>query len=111
LPSLDSGPRQSDYVAPQSTLECQVAAVWQGVLGVAQVGLNDHFFELGGHSLLAVNVVSRLQLELGLSLTPQLIFQFPILADFVAQLEVSGEQVNTSTLNKLESLLDEMEEV
>ncbi|WP_370844829.1 amino acid adenylation domain-containing protein [Pseudomonas putida] len=111
LPSPDGSPRQHNHIAPQSTLECQVAAVWQDVLGIAQVGLGDHFFELGGHSLMVVNVVSRLQLELGLSLTAQLIFQFPILADFVAQLEVSGEQVNTSTLNKLESLLDEMEEI
>ncbi|MBK4991727.1 non-ribosomal peptide synthetase [Pseudomonas sp. S36] len=111
LPSPDGSLRQHNHVVPQSTLECQVAAVWQDVLGIAQVGLGDHFFELGGHSLMVVNVVSRLQLELGLSLTAQLIFQFPILADFVAQLEASGEQVNTSTLNKLESLLDEMEEI
>ena len=111
LPEPDSFSRQHAYVAAQSELQIKVAAIWQEVLKLEQLGLSDNFFELGGHSLLAVNVVSRLQLEHGLTLTPQLIFQFPVLVDFVAQLEASGEQVNTSTLNRLESLLDEMEEV
>jgi hypothetical protein len=60
--------------------------------------------------LLAVTVVSRLQLELGLKLTPQLIFQHPVLGDFVSQLDAADEQVDMLKLSKLESLLDEMEE-
>ncbi|MCP1646315.1 amino acid adenylation domain-containing protein/non-ribosomal peptide synthase protein (TIGR01720 family) [Pseudomonas citronellolis] len=110
LPLPDASTRQEDYVAPQGELENQVAAIWCEVLGLERVGRDDHFFELGGHSLLAVGVVSRLQLELGLKLTPQLLFQFPTLAVFVEQLQGAGEQVDTSKLNKLEALLDEMEE-
>jgi acyl carrier protein len=111
LPAPDTRAHQSVYLAPQSELECKVAAIWQDVLKIDQVGLADDFFELGGHSLLVVNVVSRLQLELGLKLTPRLIFQFPVLGAFVAQLEQSGEQMSTSKLSKLEALLDEFEEV
>ena len=111
LPAVDASQLQVSYVAPASELEQQVAALWEQVLMVERVGLHDHFFELGGHSLLAVNVVSRLQLELGLKLTPQLIFQHPVLADFVARLDSDGGAINEQKLNKLESLLDEMEEV
>ncbi|WP_460095607.1 amino acid adenylation domain-containing protein [Pseudomonas sp. H3_E03] len=111
LPAPDTRALQSAYLAPQSDLECRVAAIWQDVLKVEQVGLGDDFFELGGHSLLVVSVVSRLQLELGLTLTPQLIFQFPVLGAFVAQLEPAGEPMSTSKLSKLEALLDEFEEV
>ncbi|MGU1584488.1 phosphopantetheine-binding protein [Pseudomonas aeruginosa] len=98
-------------MAPRSELECQVAAIWQEVLKLQRVGLDDHFFELGGHSLLAINVISRIQLELGMKLTPHLLFQFPTLGLFVSNLEKAGGQVDTSKLNKLEALLDEMEEV
>ncbi|MCP1444489.1 amino acid adenylation domain-containing protein/non-ribosomal peptide synthase protein (TIGR01720 family) [Pseudomonas sp. GGS8] len=110
LPTVEGGHLQGRYVAPQSEREQQVAAIWQHVLQVERVGLLDNFFELGGHSLLAVNVVSRLQLELGLKLTPQLIFQHPVLTDFVSRLATAGEQVDTLKLSKLDALLDEMEE-
>ena len=111
LPAPDVRAHQSAWLAPQSALECQVAAIWQDVLKLERVGLGDDFFELGGHSLLVVNVVSRLQLELGLTLTPQLLFQFPVLGAFVAQLEQAGEPMSESKLSKLEALLDEFEEV
>ncbi|WP_426134159.1 amino acid adenylation domain-containing protein [Pseudomonas sp. PWP3-1b2] len=111
LPQPDSRPQHSAWQAPVSDLECKVAAIWQDVLKLEAVGLGDDFFELGGHSLLVVSVVSRLQLELGLTLTPQLLFQFPVLGAFVAKLAPASEHINTSKLSKLEALLDEFEEV
>ncbi|WP_460111359.1 non-ribosomal peptide synthetase [Pseudomonas sp. S3_H04] len=111
LPAVDASQVQAAYVAPQSELEQQVAVIWQQVLEVERIGLNDHFFELGGHSLLAVNVVSRMALELGLTLTPQLLFQHPVLSEFVARLDTGGGAINEQKLSKLEALLDDMEEV
>jgi len=111
LPAVDASQTQATYVAPQSELEQQVAAIWQQLLGVERIGRNDHFFELGGHSLLAVNVVSRMALELGQTLTPQLLFQHPVLSDFVARLDTGGGAINEQKLSKLEALLDDMEEV
>jgi len=112
LPAPDASQLQQAYVAPHSDLQRQIAGIWQQVLQLEQVGLTDNFFELGGHSLLAVNVVSRIQLELGLKLTPQLLFQHPLLEDFAHHLEhAGGQQINESKLSKLEFLLDEMEEV
>nr|BFE95482.1 hypothetical protein GCM10020185_60180 [Pseudomonas brassicacearum subsp. brassicacearum] len=112
MPAVETGLLQAGYVAPASALEQQVAAIWAQVLTVERVGLNDHFFELGGHSLLAVNAVSRMALELGLTLTPQLIFPAPRPGgEFVAQLDTGDGPIDEQKLNKLEALLDEMEEV
>ncbi len=49
------------YVAPSNETEQKIAEVWQEILGVKQVGVNDNFFDLGGHSLAATRIVSRLQ--------------------------------------------------
>ena len=111
LPALEASSARPPFSPPVTELQCQVAAIWQAVLGCARVGLADSFFELGGHSLAVVNVVSRIQLELGLAPGPQALFQHPTLEAFVAHLEQSGKQVDTVKLNKLEALLDEMEEV
>ncbi|MBV6662338.1 amino acid adenylation domain-containing protein [Pseudomonas yamanorum] len=56
VPDLNQG--RDAYQAPVTTLQRQLAGIWEQVLQVEQVGLGDHFFELGGHSLLATRVVS-----------------------------------------------------
>jgi len=45
---------------PQTKLHFQLQAIWESVLGVANIGINDNFFDLGGHSLLAVKLVSKI---------------------------------------------------
>ncbi|MBF8695122.1 phosphopantetheine-binding protein, partial [Pseudomonas fulva] len=111
LPLPQAAPPQHGYEAPQRPVECQLAAIWQDLLQLDKVGLNDHFFDLGGHSLLVVSLVSRIQLELGMKATTQLIFQYPTLGELARQLEHEGGAVDAATLDQLESLLDEMEAV
>lgn len=59
-PVHDAG-ASARHRAPVSPTELAVAGVWQEVLGVKDVGLDDDFFDLGGHSLLAIRVLSRLR--------------------------------------------------
>jgi len=46
---------------PSSELERTLAQLWQGILKVQNVGLDDNFFDLGGDSLLLVVMHSNLQ--------------------------------------------------
>ncbi|CBL45103.1 Non-ribosomal peptide synthetase modules and related proteins [gamma proteobacterium HdN1] len=59
---------ETEYVAPRTELEAQLASLWAAFLPVEQVGLQDDFFELGGHSLIAVRLVARINKELGTQL-------------------------------------------
>jgi amino acid adenylation domain-containing protein len=52
---------RASYVAPKTRIEGTIAEIWQEVLKVEKVGVNDNFFDLGGHSLLMVQVHSKLR--------------------------------------------------
>ncbi|WP_026034696.1 phosphopantetheine-binding protein, partial [Pseudomonas sp. S13.1.2] len=86
-------------------------AIWADVLKVEQVGRDDDFFELGGHSLLSLTVISRLQLQLGLTVKPELIFQFPKLAEFAEALNVREEDSFEEKLRRLSFLAEDLESV
>ena len=47
------------YVAPRTYEETELALIWQEVLKVKQVGVQDNFFSLGGDSIMAIQLVSR----------------------------------------------------
>ncbi|WP_377155074.1 amino acid adenylation domain-containing protein [Roseateles sp. UC29_93] len=47
--------------APRNEVERRLAAIWQEVLGLEQLGIGDNFFELGGDSILSLQVISRVR--------------------------------------------------
>jgi len=61
LPSPEVTHRTSvlPAVLPQTPLEELVAEMWEHLLKVDQIGVNDNFFALGRHSLLAMQVIER----------------------------------------------------
>ncbi len=78
-----------EYSAPQGPVEEAIAAVWRELLGLAQVGRDDHFFELGGHSLMVVRLIERMR-DAGLSLDVSTVFSAPTLVAMAAA--VDGRQ-------------------
>ncbi|MBV9773485.1 MAG: amino acid adenylation domain-containing protein, partial [Gemmatimonadetes bacterium] len=65
LPAPDAAGPAREYAAPITATERAVAEIWEEVLGVERVGVNDNFFDLGGHSLLMVRIHSRLRERFG----------------------------------------------
>ncbi|MNY52771.1 peptide synthase [compost metagenome] len=57
-----------------------------------------------------MQVVSRVQLELGLPMTAQQLFQFPTLITLVDALAQQASPIDALKLSKLESLFDELEQ-
>ncbi|MBV6325447.1 amino acid adenylation domain-containing protein, partial [Duganella sp. HSC-15S17] len=78
------------YQAPQGPAETALAAVWAELLGLEQVGRDDHFFELGGHSLMVITLIERLR-RLGLSTEVRAVFEAPALHAMAAGLTTGDE--------------------
>jgi len=106
-PDLDT-----PYVAPRTSIEQQLASVWEKALGVNQVGIHDNFLDLGGHSLAAMRVVSQVIKAFQLELPLQSLFLSPTIAEMTAVItEHQGKQLGDEEmermLGELESLSDE----
>jgi len=84
-----------DYVAPQSRDEQAITAIWQEVLNLPQVGLQDDFFELGGDSIRVINLISRIQKAFpGSQVSIMAFYQAPTVHGLAALLTTSAEQVH-----------------
>ena len=65
------------YASPRDAIELELTKIWESVLDVEPIGIEDHFFDLGGHSLLAVRVAARVEKAFGKNLPLAAIFQAP----------------------------------
>ncbi|WP_435592014.1 amino acid adenylation domain-containing protein [Nocardia sp. bgisy118] len=84
--------RAEHYVEPATDTERALAALWEGVLGVPQIGSRDDFFlVLGGNSLDATRVVARLGAATGLELPVSDIFEAPTVAELAARVDAARE--------------------
>ncbi len=110
LPAPDASLMQQRYVAPETELEQQIAAIWAQVLRLPQVGLDDNFFEVGGHSLLAIQITSRVQVELGLEVPLVEVFQTETLRAYV-QAAATFRAGSAEDFDDLRDFLSELEAI
>ncbi|RKR04557.1 amino acid adenylation domain-containing protein [Flavobacterium sp. 90] len=68
---------RKEYKAPSSPVEECIAVIWQEVLGIDKIGVNENFFELGGHSLIISQVINRIQKQLGKTVSFKTFFASP----------------------------------
>ncbi|MDE2470934.1 MAG: methyltransferase, partial [Bradyrhizobium sp.] len=74
LPAPEGRPEVADFVAPRTSAERILAAIWCNILKLDRVGIDDNFFALGGDSILSIQVVARAT-EAGLRLTARQMFE------------------------------------
>jgi amino acid adenylation domain-containing protein len=85
-------------IAYRDTHEAQLAVIWEDVLGLSQVGVNDNFFEFGGHSLLAVRMLARVESTFGIKLPLISLFQAPTIELLAALLRQNARDRDWPTL-------------
>jgi acyl-CoA synthetase (AMP-forming)/AMP-acid ligase II/thioesterase domain-containing protein/NADP-dependent 3-hydroxy acid dehydrogenase YdfG/acyl carrier protein len=65
---------------PRSDIELKLAKIWKKLLCVDFVGVDDNFFALGGSSLLGIQLISQLEEQFSLKLSPSALFEAPTIA-------------------------------
>jgi amino acid adenylation domain-containing protein len=72
--------RPAAFRAPSDDCERELLAIWQEVLKIPNIGIDDDFFDLGGDSLQALTVLLEIEAQLGRSLSPTTLLQAPTIA-------------------------------
>ncbi|MEB3053324.1 thioesterase domain-containing protein, partial [Bacillus pseudomycoides] len=55
----------STPIIPRDEIEYQLIRIWQDVLQIEDVHVNDDFFDRGGHSLLVIKLISKVREKFG----------------------------------------------
>jgi len=72
---------------PVTDRELRLVKIFEEVLGVDGVGIDDSFFDLGGHSLLAARLMTRVREEFAVRITLRTLFEAPTVADLAGRLD------------------------
>ncbi|GGD05310.1 thioesterase domain-containing protein [Hyunsoonleella pacifica] len=59
---------------PKNETEKQLVKLWEDVLGISSIRVDDNFFSIGGDSILSIQLVSKAK-KLGLNLRPNQLFE------------------------------------
>lgn len=71
---------------PKSRREIEIAEIWEKVLNVSPVGVEDSFFELGGDSLMSMEMILAVELHFGCAISPDY-FKSPTIAHLDRMIE------------------------
>ncbi|MBS7233717.1 amino acid adenylation domain-containing protein [Flavobacterium psychroterrae] len=93
-------PEKVRYEAPITKEEKILVEIWNELLPVDEIGVNDNFFEIGGNSLLAMMISTKLK-KRGYKLSAITILKYPTIKDLVKLL--SKYDIEIKQLNNLNS--------
>ncbi|UCH93413.1 MAG: non-ribosomal peptide synthetase [Candidatus Aminicenantes bacterium] len=77
----------NEYAPPRTALEKRLVEIWQDVLEMERIGIDEDFFALGGHSLKAVQLFSRIHKEFNASINLRNIFSSPTIREMALVVE------------------------
>nr|WP_261779194.1 non-ribosomal peptide synthetase [Rhodococcus erythropolis] len=87
------------YRAPSTDAEAKIAAIFEEILGVEGIGIDDDFFDLGGNSLVAARVVGRLTAVFETRIQVRTLFDASTVAALALEIESgAGEEVKRPPL-------------
>jgi amino acid adenylation domain-containing protein len=89
------------YHLPRDSFEQHLIEIWESVLSVRPIGINDNFFDIGGHSLLVVRLITEMNKKFRKHLPISRLFEFPTIAGLASLLRQDGDMPAASCLVKI----------
>lgn len=91
LPKVEELPSPT-VTAPRTPSEELLVSIWQTVLNLKSVGVEDNFFALGGHSLLVIRMIAQIQQVFGVNIPLRQVFETPTITELASAIASSSNQ-------------------
>ncbi len=89
------------YLAPRDDIERTITGIWERMLGIGRISMDDDFFKLGGHSLMATQLIAEVRRVTGTEVSVQSLFKAPSiggLSEEVRALRAAHPDYQVSTI-------------
>jgi amino acid adenylation domain-containing protein len=80
---------EEEYLTPATPTQEILANIWQEIIGIERIGIQDNFFDLGGHSLIATRVVSQIRQIFNIELSLRSLFEKVTIEDLAQEIETA----------------------
>jgi amino acid adenylation domain-containing protein len=104
LPEIDQCPAtvKLNYIPPKDIEEQTLVSIWESVLGLKQIGMNDNFFDLGGHSLSALRILSLIKNAFSVKMGPSSLLKAPTISELVTVIRAARQSAKDPEANSEE---------
>ncbi len=109
FPQIDLNEISSvEYVAPKNETEKELVTLWEEVLNLNKISVNDNFFQLGGDSIMSIRVISRINKLLGTRLKIDDLYQKQTIHDLALfiQKELKRPSKNEVAFKKVKNSIN-----
>jgi thioesterase domain-containing protein/acyl carrier protein len=93
----------AECVPPRDSVELELVKIWQEILKIDSIGIQNNFFACGGHSLLAVRLVSLIEKRMGKKLPVAVLFHNPNIEELATVLRSQGTRFVSNALVPIQS--------
>lgn len=84
-----------EYEPPKNTIEKRLVEIWEEIIGIDKISINDNFFEIGGHSLKAATLISKVKKKFNVKMPLREVFNTPTIKQLAKFIEGSEENICT----------------
>ncbi|UCH93477.1 MAG: amino acid adenylation domain-containing protein, partial [Candidatus Aminicenantes bacterium] len=97
LPEPEIKIAEENHELPKNHIQEKLIEIWQQVLGIEKIGINNNFFEIGGDSIKAIRISARLQ-NYGLKMEIKDLFLNPTIKQLSKYIKKTGRVISQDTV-------------
>ena len=97
-PGLDCLVKRRVVVEGRTDIQARLSSIWQEVLELDRVSIDDNFFDIGGHSLSGMRVLARMRRDFQVDIPISSLFNKPTIAELAVEVEAQKAKSATTRM-------------